>query len=67
MKATLHFNLPDDDYQFEAACQAGALASTLSEVERHLRDRLKYGELSTEAKNELEEVRTIIFRSEVKL
>lgn len=62
MKATLMFNLPDDRPEFEIANSAGALHTALLDVERHLRDRLKYAELSTETRLELETIRELLPR-----
>ncbi len=62
MKATLTFDLPDDRFELEVANAAGELHSALLEIERHLRSRLKYAELSTETRLELETIRELLPR-----
>lgn len=43
MKATLEFNLPEDDHEFRVASSAQELASALWDVEQLLRSAVKYG------------------------
>ena len=45
MKATLEFNLPDDQYEYELANKGGAMYHVLWELKAELRSMLKYGEL----------------------
>lgn len=44
MKATLKFNLPEEDAQFEAACNGMALAGILWDLDQWLREQQKYKE-----------------------
>jgi hypothetical protein len=45
MKATIEFNLPDDQYEYELANKGGAMYHVLWELKAELRSMLKYGEL----------------------
>lgn len=45
MKATLEFNLPDDQYEYELANKGGAMYHVLWEIKSELRSMLKYGDL----------------------
>ena len=61
MKATLVFNLPEEQYEFDVATEAHTALSILSELREHIRSRLKYGEDVTEQEAAaLEKVREII-------
>lgn len=60
MRATLEFNLPDDQDAFRHAAHATDLYRWLCDVQEHLRDRLKHGELGEEAERELEDVRDLL-------
>ena len=52
MKATLEFNLPDDNQDFELATKASKMFSTLWELDSWLRGEVKYHE-----REEFDEVR----------
>ena len=43
-KGKLEFELPEERYEFDAASRAQDFVSALNEIERMIRDRLKYGE-----------------------
>lgn len=60
MKAVLEFNLPNDDYAHQAALRGADYHTALLELAEYLRSRLKYAELSKEARQELEEVRCLL-------
>lgn len=42
MKATLEFNLPDDEIEFELATKSGKMHHTLWEIDQWLRGKIKY-------------------------
>ncbi|HQM37590.1 MAG TPA: hypothetical protein PLN64_01580 [Candidatus Bipolaricaulis anaerobius] len=63
MKAVLEFELPDDAPEFKLATQAGALLSVILDVDRHLRNRLKYHKLSKTAATELGAARDTLLTS----
>jgi hypothetical protein len=42
MKAILEFNLPEDQEEFDAASKAWKYRAAVSQVDRYLRDQLKY-------------------------
>jgi len=63
MIATLTFNLPEEQEAFDAAMEGQGARIALSEIRTHLRNRLKYGEISEEVSNELREVQTLLFDS----
>lgn len=46
MKATLEFNLPDDEANFDVACKAGRTSAALEEFREFLRSTIKYGNIS---------------------
>jgi hypothetical protein len=60
MKTTLAFSLPEERFEFEAALKGPTLYSALYLIDTHLRNRLKYHELTNETRSELEEVRELI-------
>lgn len=64
MKATLSFDLEDlsDASKHRAALDASALVSALWAIDQHLRSRLKYAELSEEARAELQAARDLVPR-----
>lgn len=43
MKAILEFTLPDDQYEYDCARRGQAAICILSDMDRKLRDALKYG------------------------
>jgi hypothetical protein len=42
MKAILEFNLPEDDFEFQTANNAGKMKSVLWEMDRWLRNNIKH-------------------------
>lgn len=60
MKATLEFSLPDDAQEHWLAVEGGRFFSLLRQLDEHLRGRLKYAELTPEARHELEEARALL-------
>lgn len=63
MKAILEFDLSDegDKMQHEQCIHAGEAFRALYEIRYYLRNRLKYGELDTDAQTELEDVQKLLF------
>jgi len=45
MKATLEYNLPEDQHEYDLANSAGAMYNALFEIKDELRRLHKYGEL----------------------
>lgn len=46
MKSKLIFNLPEENYEFELACNGGKYKSILCELDNFLRSKLKYEDIS---------------------
>ena len=57
MKATIEFNLPEDEEQFNAANKGMDWALLAWDMDNILRDKLKYGKLLPNTRAELEEIR----------
>lgn len=57
MKATLEFNLPEENEEFETASNAWKYKSVLWEMDNYLRNKLKYEELKGEEYVAYEQVR----------
>ena len=57
MKATIEFNLPEDEEQFNAANKGMDWALLAWDINQLLRDKLKYGKLLPNTRAELEEIR----------
>ena len=57
MKATLEFNLPDDQHEFDMAVQGGKMYLALWDISKELRTLWKYEELSEEEWNMVERIR----------
>lgn len=49
MKVTIEYDLPDDEYEYFCSKFAVPYALALEDIIAHLRERIKYGELSDEA------------------
>ena len=47
--ASLEFRLPDEEEEFRAACQGADALSALRNMDRYLRDRIKYASLTDDA------------------
>jgi hypothetical protein len=60
MRATLTFNLPDDQAEFDAARLGRAALSALWEIDQHCRSLLKHGEPTPEQRELAEEIRAMI-------
>ena len=57
MKATLEFNLPDDQHEFDLAIQGSKMYSALWDISQELRRLWKYEELSEEEWKMVERIR----------
>ena len=57
MKATIEFNLPEEEEQFNTANKGMDWALLAWDVDQLLRDKLKYGKLLPNTRAELEEIR----------
>ena len=57
MKATIEFNLPEEEEQFNAANKGMDWALLTWDMDNILRDKLKYGKLLPNTRAELEEIR----------
>jgi len=60
MKAYLIFNLPEEREEFHYAQKGIDYSIALDEVDNHLRNRLKYEQLSDEVYEALEQVRNVL-------
>ena len=61
MKATLTFNLPDEQYEYEAANKGAKLLYIITEMDQHLRSILKYEDgLSTETYDKVQSIRDFL-------
>jgi hypothetical protein len=62
MKATLKFNLPEDDFEYKLCNQASDMWSALMEFKEYMRDELKYNDNLIQSEFErLEVVQTKFF------
>ena len=60
MKATLEFDLPDDQGEFDAARLGRAALSALWQIDQHCRSLLKHGEPTDEEARLAKEIRAMI-------
>ena len=71
MKATLEFNLPDDQNEFDLAVQSGNMYAALWDISQELRTLWKYEELSEEEWKMVDKIRNKFFEildvSQIKL
>jgi len=61
MKATLEFNLPDDQHEFDLAVQGSKMYSALWDISQELRAIWKHEELSDEEFKMVERIRNKFF------
>jgi len=61
MKATLEFNLPDDQAEFDLATQGSNMYSALWDISQELRTLWKYEELSDQEWKMVERIRDKFF------
>jgi hypothetical protein len=71
MKATLTFNLPEEQHEFANATQGAKMRSVLWELDQWLRAKLKYEELSDEQydafKQTRDELRRLLIEENIDL
>jgi hypothetical protein len=60
MRATLTFNLPDEQHEFDQARLGAAACRTLWDIDQRLRSLLKHGDPSEETARLAEELRQMI-------
>ena len=58
MKATLEFNLHEEQEEFKTAAKAGETMSVVEDVLNYIRSRLKYANLPETSTEELREIRS---------
>jgi hypothetical protein len=63
MKATLEFNLPDEEAEYYCATKGQAMLNVLWEMQQELRTLWKYEELSNEEQLIVERIRETFFNS----
>jgi hypothetical protein len=63
MKATLKFNLPEEDAEFYCATKGQAMLNVLWEMQSELRKLWKYEELNEDEFNMVERIRETFFKS----
>lgn len=63
MKATLEFNLPEEDAEFYCATKGQAMLNVLWEMQSELRKLWKYEELNEDEFNMVERIRETFFKS----
>ncbi len=56
MKATLKYNLPDDEFEFNCAMKSTKMYFALTEIKDELRAILKHGELRDDQYKFIEEI-----------
>ena len=61
MKATLEFNLPDEDAEYYCATKGQAMLNALFEINTELRKLWKYEELNEDEWNMVERIREQFF------
>jgi len=57
MKATIEFNLPEDQHEFDLVVNASAMYNALWEIKDELRNLWKYHELNEDEFNMIERIR----------
>jgi hypothetical protein len=63
MKATLEFNLPDEQHEFYCATKGQDMIGVLWEMQSELRKLWKYEELNEDQFNMVERIRETFFNS----
>jgi hypothetical protein len=63
MKATLEFNLPEDEAEFYCANKGTAMLNVLWELKQELRSLRKYAELKENQYDIVEKIEDFLFRS----
>ena len=63
MKATLEFNLPEDQAEHYCAIKGADMLNVLWELKTELRSMLKYGELTSEQYEIVDKIQDFLFSS----
>ena len=63
MKATLEFNLPEDEVEYYCANKGTAMLNVLWELKQELRSLRKYSELKENQYDIVEKIEDFLFRS----
>jgi hypothetical protein len=63
MKATLEFNLPEDQAEHYCAIKGADMLNVLWELKAELRSMLKYGEITSEQYDIVEQIQTFLLSS----
>jgi hypothetical protein len=58
MKATIEFNLPEDQTEFEIATNANKYYSALFNFQQYIRNKLKHEELTPEQESVVEKIQS---------
>ncbi len=58
MKATIEFDLPQEQHEYQIAVAASELYSALCDIDAYLRNEIKHGNSSDEVKKFAETIRT---------
>lgn len=61
-KATLSFNLPEEEQEFQWAQSGFEYLRTIEELDNYLRSKLKYSELTADQHQIYEEIRSELWR-----
>ena len=61
MKATLEFNLPEEDYEFKLAANAANLMIVIDNMKQFFRSKLKYEDLPQHDYDLIESIQTKLF------
>lgn len=59
--ASLTFSLPDEEYEYSCAVDGAKYRAVLEELDRHLRDKLKYEKLKPQARTALQDTRDLLW------
>ena len=59
-KGILRFKLPEEQYEFKYASNAMGLVSTISGIQRFIRDQLKYGAPTPQETKMLESIKKLL-------
>ena len=59
-RVTISFDLPEEESEFRAAIDGGDYLVRLQDIDREIRDKLKYEDPGDEAKAILEHIRTMV-------
>jgi hypothetical protein len=63
MKATLEFNLPDEEVEYYCAAKGTAMLNVLWEIKQELRSLRKYSELKDNQYEIVEKIENFLFSS----